>query len=1640
MLRDVIFKEIIREINSKSFSSYRLYGKITYGDLIKDTKQLEMTDDIIHQLFDFDLKVDIDFSFLDGEKPKKEIIAIDDDINQILQNVTTICDNEHIRLDNFRTALIDDDYVSKKIKEMTENHISTLTYNNNTDIDFTELNMLNDSYSHMITHRDEEQKDNESKRENEEEKKTPLEYLTSLEELNDTNENDDINIYNEGKYPLKDFWDSNEIYVDIVDKSSMKGFQEKFANTNEEMNLFIYHNQRNKKENDIIYTGSALGKIRKYGLSGQTYILNLENAKKFESPVLCFDVKQNMKSNKIILIAGFENGHIVVYEEDKEVDRNKEIFKDIPIISIKIIKITDKINEFIVSDNKANVFIIRRENSFFTWKFKQERIDLSILNIKLPIYTIDYYNIDTNEDISNQNEQNLIFIFLSANQINVLKIKPEISNLLTISTSIENVNDFSFAKANLPSKTLSSLLLISCNSIITLYDLCDGKSIKEIGTYEHTSPINKIGFVSCDFIYLIDNEKIKIVSLYDLYYKKEKREKRVEIKEIYLNEDSNITMNNTTNINTSNQNNDIEDVFSSVFANREIYKDIPAKNIRNRIFTANNRLYIFGKKKIKEYKLKHWTDVLNKMEEKQEWEKILCLGLDVLQYNKDKNLLFPLDNENFEKNKKNEFSSLLLRAYNNIKLGYTTSPKDIAIKMLIEFCIKVNIIDALFGDFFYQFIIENNGKLFFESLEQFITLNEFKPYDTIPEHFFTELIKFYFSYSTKMYLSKLLLHFNISALSNKSITEIIINNDLINTYIYISMNNPDEENYYRPYELMLNYFNSKKDNVNYGTFITMHDKQLYNDDMLSSRQYFGHKLLWYSQMCLNGVKYPDNVKMEPKAYDDIVRKTILFLIANIEQFLNFDSFSFFSIIKRYYIEDDLYEKICRFSYKKYEDFIEILNLTFKEKKINQDIIVDILCDKSINVVDNFYILKDLYDFLSDACKTRPELQISHEIAINGIQYYVKYMTAKLEHPEDPFSCHHQNISNFVKENKKIEEKIIELLEYLQPTIRQEEIDRLQSIYELSSFKAAKVFFLNLMGSYKESFELQLETLLQEKGTEDSHKNIKHFFKWINETLQKLNDKEDFNGLRSVILDKLSKLSELSLGDVTTLVNTWFSDQIIDVITKLGSSPSLQLKYLMNIKNKFEKMEMEDDTMSMSDTDSTIYTKSTFERQSISIKRDGDNESEFSMTSSENSYLSRLSSISSLSFFNRQLDEENDRSTASSSTIKKDNFDSNNIPFFEINPEDQKKEIQNQLDIMEIKLLCENHRKDDIFSIVSNNISICTNDLLELLIKNRVYDSVIYIYKVMGLYQQGIDLTKISIEKNYNKMLKNLSNENFKEKINKLLLNRHDLYLNLGLSICQLASENEDMLDSWVSLLEMLYKIKANIQSYVQQNTNNDKTYFYSKIRDSISESIEVTLEKMCEYVTLPLILEIVTEKIKGVIIGFKEFKKLLMRMLHSLSQMEIILTFVKKMLLKSVHQLFYKFKDVKLKGYCIKLEKCNYCKKKFENEQKCITISFECGHSYHKKCCGKENNEYVCFICRKEEIEMSAMRIKNKITVSQEVKATENKISVTQSDEEKIKKTENEIKEERKKEMKKKLHNKNKKYLNFILLVDKAAN
>lgn len=844
------------------------------------------------------------------------------------------------------------------------------------------------------------------------------------------------------------------------------------------------------------------------------------------------------------------------------------------------------------------------------------------------------------------------------------------------------------------------------------------------------------------------------------------------------------------------------------------------------------------------------------------------------------------------------------------------------------------------------------------------------------------------------------------------------------------MNNLEEEDYYKPLLLMSSNFERKSLNVNYAIFITMHDKKLYNDDMLSSKQYFGHKILWYSDLCLNGNKYPENEKMDPKKHEDIIQKVYLFLLSQADNLIPFDSFSFFEIYTRFFVEEQLYEIICNLHYKKNEDFIETINLFLTKKKLTPSVLIEYLCEKCYNYLENFFILKDLYDFLGEICKTRPEIQINKSTLIDGVEYLAKYSFQKHEHLQDPFSCHHQNISSFQEEDKKTERTINDILHYLKPNLIKEDIDKFDTMYELSSFSLAKIFLMNLEKNYIESFEFQLKKLKEETGTKEK---IREFFEWINTTFINLCQKEEneeFNNLKSHILDKLPELSELSWENITELVDNWYSDEISQVILKMGTSPTLQLKYLQTFIHHLEER-----------------NKAIIDYENGDLFEEQNNDSEVTISSnnplndnqsecpSECSGISRLSTMSSsglsdINFsFSNADQEDSERSTSFSSSSK--NLSNNHlIPF-----ETEKGKVEEtlvQLKILEIQFLCQLHKKDDIFDIVSKNINTCTKEVLEILKQNKVYDSIIYICKVNGGYKQGISVTKTAIEKNFNKILSNLSNDNFKEKINTILLDKHTRYLDLGISICQLISENKADEDSWVELLETLYKLKINIQNYVQQNTNNDKTYFYTKIRDTFSESIELILSKMCEYVNLPLIIEIVTEKIKGVSIGFKEFKRLLSGMCYSLNQTENILFLIRKMLRKSICNSFENFLKIKINGSCIRLTQCSYCKKGFEGKDGML-ITIGCGHSYHKSCCAKEEEEFVCFNCRREEVKKSITTVEENIMISERSK---NRKRTIRNDKEKIELTQKELRELDKRKKLRKLKLKSKKYIEHLSLIE----
>jgi hypothetical protein len=154
---------------------------------------------------------------------------------------------------------------------------------------------------------------------------------------------------------------------------------------------------------------------------------------------------------------------------------------------------------------------------------------------------------------------------------------------------------------------------------------------------------------------------------------------------------------------------------------------------------------------------------------------------------------------------------------------------------------------------------------------------------------------------------------------------------------------------------------------------------------------------------------------------------------------------------------------------------------------------------------------------------------------------------------------------------------------------------------------------------------------------------------------------------------------------------------------------------------------------------------------------------------------------------------------------------------------------NDLDMVELNLLCKLKKTNEIYEIIIRNSYLYKKDVLDLLLQHRVYDSAIYIYKSTGDFQTGIDLTVTCLEREYTKMLKNLSLETFRDQNNILLLERHKKMMELGLEICQMSSERNDNDESasekenWVKMLSVLYKMKANIREYLKQNVNNEKT-------------------------------------------------------------------------------------------------------------------------------------------------------------------------------------------------------------------------
>ena len=298
-------------------------------------------------------------------------------------------------------------------------------------------------------------------------------------------------------------------------------------------------------------------------------------------------------------------------------------------------------------------------------------------------------------------------------------------------------------------------------------------------------------------------------------------------------------------------------------------------------------------------------------------------------------------------------------------------------------------------------------------------------------------------------------------------------------------------------------------------------------------------------------------------------------------------------------------------------------------------------------------------------------------------------------------------------------------------------------------------------------------------------------------------------------------------------------------------------------------------------------------------------------------------------------------------------------------------------IQQIKLLCEFKKFDEVISALENkDIIYPFKETLKLCLENNIYDAIIYLYKINGESSNAVEQCLERLQNNFKEFIsdiednRDLNAQNINEKY--VLINRK--YLNQGIQVCEY---NSDSLDDeiWFKLLNKLYEFEGKLNKLIDKyKNNNEKENIIEHFHNQIIQDIKDLMEKLCSFVGITKILNIVSEKNKNA--GLKEFKDLIMKILFNYGRQTNIFETTKNLLTNLIFQNELTFQNMNQEGGLLDFDKCDKCHKKFNDKSNNDSILlFKCQHIFHFHCSDKErngtSNELNCPICSEFEINQS---------------------------------------------------------------------
>ena len=1207
---------------------------------------------------------------------------------------------------------------------------------------------------------------------------------------------------------------------------------------------------------------------------GNIYIFLIRNQKLINqitpkniqcNQINCLDISDDL----LDMICGYQDGTIAYINiksgETKYI--NNKIHVNIPCIEIKIYK-KEKENEiyFISSGGNGQVFYIFLKKMLF-WIINTSLI----INRNIPIFMIKSASISRKNQyyFENLNFLKKYLIFGSLGLILIATIEPielvlEIKKPEHIIESV--VPDIQIGIGRTPEVFMRFakkdeknhlLLIVSWGNIIYLYQLSfmDGKlmkEIKEIGYYINILDILRIGFLNSSVIYCLD--KSHGIKLLDTSKMNSGKIKFSEGKAIIPKS------NNLAEIEKSRHISEYITSQLKIVDSKEQKKETYLYSIIDNDLS----LQILGGKEIYSFNLVNWDIFLNEKQKNNDFLNMFSVGMEI--YNGKLSAFSNLPDNRIIKRKVGDFLKEKIPQYINATLKDKKSNiKDPieeeniyeCINIVIEVCIELEAVEFLIRKIEPLFEEKEYGSLFLARLEPFILCDKIIKCVLSSDIIFN-LIDLYYKNNKLEILSQMLLHINIIALDKPEIKKKFEEINLIIPLIYLCHNGKNEDYFYPLQKMFDNYItqtswnksliNEEDNMINYTNAIIK--KILTIKEVQKTKEYHGHRILWYIKWCLTGKKFPDNLlKMKDNLFDDLVPKIAYWLLKEkvISEFLSFDPKNYFIIYKNILSIESLYSKLSA-SFKdvklKKSLLEEFSSGEIKIEDITSLSLIDYLVNWSKKKNENkiyFY----LYDFIIAISKNN-DINIKKELIIESAIYILKYYKQIIK------KINNQEIESFTQL----------LIEVLKSNIFNiEDYKKILSSILDNIFDEIKFFLLEKTENYKSCLNLYLDkdSNIKKKGLE--------IYKWLNEIINKANKESiQYKELLEGIKDNIFPLISISLIDFYYLSRQIFQNLRKEIIDRLKEKKNIQLEYIELFIHSLNKKEYDID--------------------------------------------------------------------------------------------DDPEEIKNIL-ILHINLLCELKQFDKIVP----SFLLCPyypfEECLYACEKAKAIEACIYLYVKEGSTEKAFDFSISKLDSIFNKHVENIDNENKEEENQKLLKEFKNCLLNT-INICENNDRKID--DLWFKLLDILNKYEDETLNLIKKNENNNqKKKTLKELHQVLIGDIKDLTEKMCSYVSIRRIIEVVTEKNKDS--GIREYKDLIMRLLGIYSNSTDILFSVKRLLTSLIFQNENLFREYNSKGGILN-KQCDKCHKEITSNK--INI-FNCKHTFHKECIKIQNTQFgkeaICPIC-----------------------------------------------------------------------------